>query len=47
MNHEKTTLEMIAPTIEEAVERGANQLGISKDELSVEVLNQRMKPNRL
>ncbi len=39
MNHEKTTLEMIAPTIEEAVERGANQLGISKDELSVEVLD--------
>ena len=39
MNHEKTTLEMIAPTIEEAVERGANQLGISKDEVSVEVLD--------
>lgn len=39
MNHEKTTLEMIAPTVEEAVEQGANQLGVAKEELTVEVLD--------
>lgn len=39
MSQEKTTLEMIAPTVEEAVERGASQLGISKDLLDIEVLD--------
>ncbi len=39
MSQEKTTLEMIAPTVEEAVERGASQLGIAKEMLNVEVLD--------
>lgn len=39
MKKEKTTLEIIAPTIEQAVENGASQLGISKDLLDVEVLD--------
>lgn len=39
MNHEQTTLEIIAPTVEEALERGAKQLGISKENLLVDVLD--------
>ena len=40
MAENKTSLEVIAPTVEEAVERGAAELGISPDELSVEVLDE-------
>lgn len=39
MNEEKTTLEIIAPSVEEAVERGLEQLGLSKDAVDVEVLD--------
>lgn len=39
MNHEKTTLEIIAPTVEEAVAKGLNQLGLREDEVEVEVLD--------
>lgn len=39
MSEEKTTLEMIAPSVEEAVLMGAEQLGIDKDLLDVEVLD--------
>lgn len=40
MKQEKTTLEIIAPTVDEAIERGIDQLGMSRDELHVEVLDQ-------
>jgi spoIIIJ-associated protein len=39
MSHEKTTLEVIAPTVEEAVESGLNQLGLPRDAVDVEVLD--------
>jgi spoIIIJ-associated protein len=39
MSHEKTTLEVIAPTVEEAVESGLNQLGLPRDAVHVEVLD--------
>ena len=37
MNQEKTTLEIIAPSIEEAVSKGLAQLGLSRDAVDVEV----------
>jgi spoIIIJ-associated protein len=39
MSPEKTTLEIIAPTIEEAIETGLGQLGIPRDAVDVEVLD--------
>lgn len=39
MSLEKTTLEIIAPTVEEAVARGLNQLGLSREQVDVEVLD--------
>ncbi len=39
MSQEKTTLEIIAPSIEEAVSRGLEQLGLPKDSVNVEVLD--------
>ena len=38
MSQEKTTLEIIAPSVEEAVARGLEQLGLPKDAVTVEVL---------
>ena len=40
MNDQKTTLEVIAPTVDEAVERGLDQLGLPRDAVSVEVLDE-------
>lgn len=40
MNDQKTTLEIIAPTVEEAVEKGLDQLGLPKDAINVEVLDE-------
>lgn len=40
MSHEKTTLEIIAPSIEEAIEKGAAQLGIPEELLEAEVLDE-------
>jgi spoIIIJ-associated protein len=40
MGQEKTTLEIIAPTVDEAVARGLGQLGLSLDTVDVEVLDQ-------
>jgi spoIIIJ-associated protein len=37
--HEKTTLEIIAPTVEEALAQGLAQLGLTADAVSVEVLD--------
>jgi spoIIIJ-associated protein len=39
MSQEKITLEFIAPTVDEAVETGLNQLGLSRDAVDVEVLD--------
>jgi spoIIIJ-associated protein len=39
MNQEKTTLEMIAPTVEEAVQKGLEQLNLAADAVDVEVLD--------
>ena len=39
MNEEKTTLEIIAPSVEEAVTRGLEQLGLSQDDVEIEVLD--------
>ncbi|KPL84287.1 hypothetical protein SE15_03905 [Thermanaerothrix daxensis] len=39
MKQERTTLEVIAPTVEEAIARGLNQLGLSQDQVEVEVLD--------
>src|SRR6266498_3369076 len=36
---EKTTLEIIAPTVEEAIAQGLAQLGLTADAVSVEVLD--------
>jgi spoIIIJ-associated protein len=39
MSEMKTSLEIIAPTVEEAVARGAEQLGLPEDAFDVEVLD--------
>ncbi|MCC6146639.1 MAG: protein jag [Anaerolineaceae bacterium] len=39
MTEEKTTLEIIAPSVEEAVERGLDQLGLPRSAIEVEVLD--------
>lgn len=39
MRQEKTTLEIIAPTIEDAIQRGLNQLGLSKEAVDIEILD--------
>ncbi len=40
MNSQKTTLEIIAPTVDEAVEKGLDQLGLPRDAVHVEVLDE-------
>jgi spoIIIJ-associated protein len=39
MGMEKTTLEIIAPSVEEAVSRGISQLGIDRESVDVEILD--------
>ncbi|MEI8131813.1 MAG: RNA-binding cell elongation regulator Jag/EloR [Leptolinea sp.] len=39
MGQEKTTLEIIAPSVDEAIVRGIIQLGISREALDVEILD--------
>ena len=39
MSQEKTILEVIAPTTEEAIENGLTQLGLSEDQVEIEVLD--------
>ncbi len=43
MDYKKITQEFIAPSVEEAIEEGAKQLGTSIDDLDVEVLDQGSK----
>jgi spoIIIJ-associated protein len=40
MNDQKTTLEIIAPTVEEAVEKGLDQLGLPRDAVTIEILDE-------
>ncbi|MGV8050390.1 MAG: RNA-binding cell elongation regulator Jag/EloR [Anaerolineaceae bacterium] len=40
MANNKTTLEVIAPTVEEAVDKGLTELGLSQDDVSVNVLDE-------
>jgi spoIIIJ-associated protein len=37
--NERTTLEVIAPTVEEAIQQGLDQLGLTADAVSVEVMD--------
>jgi spoIIIJ-associated protein len=39
MSNERTTLEIIAPTIEDAIQKGLEQLNMIEDEVDVEVLD--------
>lgn len=39
MNETRTSLEIIAPTVEEAIQRGADELGLPEDAFEVEVLD--------
>jgi spoIIIJ-associated protein len=39
MGQEKTTLEIIAPSVDEAIARGIGQLGISREAVDVEILD--------
>ncbi len=40
MTKNKTTLEVIAPTVEEAIEKGLEQLGVKRKDVEVEVLDE-------
>ena len=40
MNDQKTTLEIIAPSVDEAVERGLDQLGLPRNAVTVEILDE-------
>lgn len=39
MAQEKTTLEIIAPTTDEAIENGLKQLGLAEDQVNIEILD--------
>jgi spoIIIJ-associated protein len=43
MSEERTKLEVIAPSIEEAVEKGLRELGLTEDDVDVEVLDEGKK----
>jgi spoIIIJ-associated protein len=40
MNDKRTSLEIIAPTVEEAVEKGVTDLGLAQDAVEIEVLDE-------
>ncbi len=40
MTKNKTTLEVIAPTVEEAIEKGLEQLGVERKDVEVEILDE-------
>lgn len=43
MTEERTKLEVIAPSVEEAIEKGLNDLGLTEDDVDVEVLDEGKK----
>jgi spoIIIJ-associated protein len=43
MSEERTKLEVIAPSVEEAVEKGLRELGLTEDDVDVEVLDEGKK----
>ena len=43
MSEERTKLEVIAPSIEEAVEKGLRELGLTEDDVDIEVLDEGKK----
>jgi spoIIIJ-associated protein len=43
MNSNRTTLEIIAPSIEEAIEEGLEKLGLSEDDVEIEILDEGTK----
>jgi spoIIIJ-associated protein len=43
MSEERTKLEVIAPSIEEAIEKGLNDLGLTEDDVDVEILDEGKK----
>jgi spoIIIJ-associated protein len=43
MSEERTKLEVIAPSVEEAIEKGLQDLGLSEDEVDVEILDEGKK----
>ena len=40
MTKKNTTLEVVAPTVEEAIEKGLEQLGVEREDVEVEVLDE-------
>lgn len=40
MHKNKTTLEVIAPTIEEAIDKGLSEMGLTEDDVEIEVLDE-------
>jgi spoIIIJ-associated protein len=40
MNDKRASLEVIAPTVDEAMEKGLNDLGMSEDQVEVEILDE-------
>jgi len=43
MSEERTKLEVIAPSVEEAIEKGLRELGLTEDDIEVEVLDEGKK----
>ena len=43
MNEKRTSLEIIAPSIEEAIEEGLTELGVTEDEVDIEILDEGTK----
>jgi len=43
MSEERTKLEVIAPSVEEAVEKGLKELGLTKNDIEIEVLDEGKK----
>jgi spoIIIJ-associated protein len=43
MGNNKTTIEIIAPSVEEAISRGIEELGVTKDDISIEVMDEGSK----